>query len=303
MRVLIIALVALIVLVAGGTAALIVIRLKDKPADPPTTSKQGTKPTGKLTEPKPTENQVEKSRASENADPDPAAKAEELPPRPELSKKSKFTALDKNDRLFLEVGENGEKRVLFVADVCLRGGVLLEVFCCKKNTKEHESILHVDLDARYIHAALLGADARVGKPVQFVNPKTQEAEYKPASGQRINVEVCFLRVGKVVTERAQEWILDQHTKKPMAHEWVFAGSRFVQDPDRPKDPPYYCANNGEVIAISNFVDSMLDLPVEVGREEKELYFKAIEKKIPPLGSKVWVILTPVPDNDKKGDKK
>ena len=61
-------------------------------------------------------------------------------------KKSKFTALDKNDRLFLEVGENGEKRVLFVADVCLRGGVLLEVFCCKKNTKEHESILHVDLD-------------------------------------------------------------------------------------------------------------------------------------------------------------
>lgn len=302
MRVLIIALVALIVLVAGGTSALIVIRLRDKPADPPTpptTAKKGSKPTAKPTDTKPTE----KPSTSDPFDPDRMEKAEELPPRPELSKKSKFTALDKNDRLFLEVGENGEKRVLFQADVCLRGGVLLEVLCCKKNTKEHESILHVDLDARYIHAALLGADAQVGKPVQFVNPKTMEAEYKPASGQRINVEVCYQKGGKVITERAQEWILDQNTKKPMAHDWVFAGSRFVQDPDRPKDPQYYCANNGEVIAISNFVDSMLDLPVEIGREERDLYFKAMEKKIPPFGSKVWVILTPMSDKNKKDEKK
>ena len=299
MRLLIFALVGMIIVVAGGTAALIVLKLKETPADPP--SSTPTKPTGqtppaKPTDPKPSDRVPVTDREPGEAE---RGKAEELPPRPELSKKSKFTALDKNDRLFLEVGENGEKRVLFVAEVCVRGGVLLEVLCCKKDTKEHESILNVDLDSRLIHAALLGAGAKVGKPVQFVNPKTLEAEYKPASGQKIGVQVVYNKDGKVQTERAQEWILDQNTKKPMAHEWVFAGSRFVKDPDRPNDPEYYTANNGEVIAISNFVDSMLDLPVEVGREEKDLYFKAIEKKIPPLGSKVWVVLTPIAEKEKK----
>jgi hypothetical protein len=302
-RVLIVALVAMIVLVAGGTAALIVWRLQNPPAEPPTTPAKpsGQAPPATSTEAKPSERLPMTDR--EPTDAERGGKPEELPPRPELSKKSKFTALDKNDRLFLEVGENGEKRVLFVANVCVRGGVLLEVFCCKKDTKEHESILNVDLDSRFIHAALLGAGTKVGKPVQFVNPKTLEAEYKPASGQKVAVEVCYSKGGKVITERAQEWILDQNTKRPMAHDWVFAGSRFLKDPDRPNDPEYYTANNGEVIAISNFVDSMLDLPVEVGREEKDLFFKAIEKKIPPLGSKVWVILTPIAEKDKKDDKK
>lgn len=299
MRLLIFALVGMIIVVAGGTAALIVLKLKETPADPP--SSTPTKPTGQTPPAKPTDAKPSDRVPVTDREPGEAerGKAEELPPRPELSKKSKFTALDKNDRLFLEVGENGEKRVLFVAEVCVRGGVLLEVLCCKKDTKEHESILNVDLDSRLIHAALLGAGAKVGKPVQFVNPKTLEAEYKPASGQKIGVQVVYNKGGKVQTERAQEWILDQNTKKPMAHEWVFAGSRFVKDPDRPNDPEYYTANNGEVIAISNFVDSMLDLPVEVGREEKDLYFKAIEKKIPPLGSKVWVVLTPIAEKEKK----
>lgn len=292
MRALIIALVSLIVLVAGGTAALVVIKLKQTPTDPPTVPKSSAKPAdARSTEAKPADTPL--------ADPERPAKAEELPPRPELSKKSTVKALDKNDRLFIETGENGEKRILFVAEVCLRRGVMLEVLCCKKNTKEHESILNVDLDARFIHAALLATGAKVGKPVQFVDPKTLEAEYKPASGQRVQVEVCYQKGGQVVTERAQEWILDQNTKKPMAHEWVFAGSRFVKDPDRPNDPEYYCANNGEVIAISNFVDSMLDLPVEIGREASDLYFKAVEKKVPPLGSKVWVILTPMGDKEAK----
>ncbi len=298
MRVLIVALIAMIVLVGAGTAALIVLRLQNPPAESPTTAKPPGKAPAKPTNAKPTE-----GLPVTDPEPDRGDKAEELPPRPELSGNSKFTALDKNDRLFLEVGEGGEKRVLFVANVCVRNGALLEVFCCKKDTKEHESILNVDLDSRFIHAALLGAGTKVGKPVQFVNPKTLEAEYKPASGQKVGVQVVFHKGGKVTTERAQEWILDQNTKRPMAHDWVFAGSRFVKDPDRPKEPEYYTANNGEVIAISNFVDSMLDLPVEVGREERDLYFKAIEKKIPPVGSKVWVILTPIAEKEKKDEKK
>ena len=74
---------------------------------------------------------------------------------------------------------------------------------------------------------------------------------------------------------------------------VFAGSRFLKNPDKPTDPEYYTANNGEVISISNFVDSMLEVPVEVSRDNADLSFDAMTEKIPPLLSKVWVILEPV----------
>jgi hypothetical protein len=220
-------------------------------------------------------------------------KPEGLPPVPQADPKSKLTALNKQNTLYLEVLPDGRKRVLVAAEVCLREG-LLEVFLCKKNTKEHESILRVDMDARFIHAALVGAGAKYGKPVQFVNEKG-DPDYKPASGDKIQVGLHYTLDGKPQSHAAQEWILDKKTKKPMAHQWVFAGSRFMKNPDAPPtDPDYYCANNGEVICLSNFVDSMLDLPVEISRENADLNFDALTAKIPPLGSMVWVILEPVP---------
>jgi hypothetical protein len=160
-------------------------------------------------------------------------------------------------------------------------------------TKEHEAIARTEVDARFIHAALIAIGAKNGSPVQFVDPKSLEAAYKPASGQKIEVRVVYQREGKVHNHLANEWILDKKTKKPMSYEWVFAGSRFVKNPDRPDDPPYYTANNGEVIALSNFVDSMLDLPVEISRDAADLFFDAMTDKIPPLGTKFWIILEPI----------
>lgn len=311
-RVLIIALVCLIVLVAGGTAALIAVRIGQTtaaqqttpysaPPKPgkPTASQPTTGPTAKPTEKAPPPTEPSPFGTPMPTFPDTAAVPEVLPPRPGVSAKSKFKAFDNQDLLLMETAEDGSKRVMFVAEVCLRGNVMLEVFCCKKNTKEHEAIVSVDLDARLIHAALLAAGAESGKPVQFVNPRTQEAEYKPASGQRIGVTVCYRKGDAVHTTRAQDWIIDQETKKPIAYEWVFAGSRFVKVPDRPTAPPIYTANSGEVISISNFLDSMLDVPVEVSQSNTDLHFRAARDKIPPLGSKVWVILTPLPDPEKK----
>lgn len=226
----------------------------------------------------------------------PEAKPEPLPPVPVADPKSKLTPLNKEKTLYIEKTPAGQSRVLFASEVCLRHDlmeVLLEVFLCKTNTKEHEAILRTSIDARFLHAALIAAGATVGTPVQFLDPKTGDAKYKAASGQTIRVLVNYTLKGKAHTHPAQEWILDKKTKKPMAHEWVFAGSRFVKDPERPNAPDYYTANNGEVICISNFGDSMLDLPIAVSREANELQFDAMLAKIPPLGSKVWVILEPV----------
>lgn len=235
-------------------------------------------------------------RPSVEEAPKPSTEPEGLPDLPRADPKSTHKQLLPTDKLYLETLPNGNKRVIFDAEVCLREGVL-EVLLCKKNTKEHEAIIRTAVDARYIHAALVAIGAKPGAPVQFVNPKTQEEEYKAASGAKIQVLVNYRKDGKLHQHSAQEWIRDQQTKKPMAHNWVFAGSRFMKNPDRPDDPPYYGANSGEVISISNFVDSMLEVPIAVSRDNASLNFTAETSRIPPQLTKLWVILEP--DAEKK----
>ena len=307
MKSLFVATISVVVLGAGLAVAWIAKPFSSKPADVPVVS------TPVKLEPQPAEPsrpgekppdsslafaQFPPPKAARPGQPaEPELKPEPLPDLPQADPKSKLTQMLKDQKLYMEKLPNGDVRILFPAEVCLREG-LLEVFLCKKNTKEHEAILRTDIDARFLHAALIAAGATVGKPMQFLNPKTSEQEYKPASGQKVRVLLHYSTAGKTQTVPAQEWILDKKTKKPMAHDWVFAGSRFVKNPDRPNDPDYYCANNGEVICISNFVDSMLDLPVEVSREAADLQFDAIPAKIPPLKSQVWVILELVPEKKK-----
>ena len=217
---------------------------------------------------------------------------ESLPDAPKADPKSEHQPLTKEKTLILEKKPDGSRRVLIASEVCLREGQL-EVFLCKLRTKEHEAIVRTDMDASLIHAALLAAGGVRGKPVQYSNPTTGEPDYKAATGGKVNVSVHYTLKGKSFTHPAQDWIQDVRTKKAMTHNWVFAGSRFVKNSDRPNDPDYYCANNGEIICVSNFPDSMLDLPVEIGKDDGNLNFQAFTEKIPPKTSKVWVILEPV----------
>jgi len=180
-------------------------------------------------------------------------------------------------------------RLLLETEVCMRRGPL-EVLLCRKNTKEHEAVIRTAVDAKLIHAALIALGAKPGSPVQFVDPKTDKEEYKPASGESIAATVHYRHAGKLNAHKAQEWIRDLKTKKPMAYDWVFAGSRFLKDPEQPDKPPYYTANNGEIVGISNFIDSMLDIPVNVSQDNAALAFEANTVRIPPVLTKVWLIL-------------
>src|ERR1700722_1505649 len=80
--------------------------------------------------------------------------------------------------------EGEQRRVIVAAKVVLREGQL-EGLVTRKGTKEHEYILAVDADARLIHAGLIAAGAKAGKPVQF-DPK-----YVPASGSPIKITLRY----------------------------------------------------------------------------------------------------------------
>jgi hypothetical protein len=183
------------------------------------------------------------------------------------------------------------RRVRVASEVCFREGPL-EMLMCRKNTKEHESVLHCDIDARELHTALLLTGAKPGHPVKY------EPKYEAAAGTTIKVTLEYQKDGKTVTVPGQDWVRDGKTKKSMPYNWVFAGSVFYPNPEDPKAPPLYAANGGDVICVSNFPDAMLDLPVNSPQDDNDRLFEAFTDRIPPLGTAVTIILEPVLEKKK-----
>lgn len=213
--------------------------------------------------------------------------------------------------VWLEIqGKN--RRVLVDAAVCLREGQL-EEFLCRKFTKEHESILAADIDARDLHAALLLTGIQPGAPCQF------QPQYKPATGPRIRVTLQYTRAGQTITEPAQKWVRNARTKKEMDVDWVFGGSNWLRILVHDLKPvpqylgslgemvawatnaaltfqvpsPPYLANSGDVISVSNFDSALLDLPVRSTDDDANLSYEANTARIPALETKITVILEPI----------
>lgn len=96
--------------------------------------------------------------------------------------------------------DKGGGKVLLKGQIALREGPL-ELLCCKKQTKEHESILAVDTKAYVIHTALLALGAKPGAPAKI------EPAFQPASGQKIQIFVQWTdAAGKSHRVRAQTWV-------------------------------------------------------------------------------------------------
>ncbi len=196
--------------------------------------------------------------------------------------------------------DNKRKFVVVDGNVCLRAGPL-EMFACPRHSKEHESIVSLKAPAQFVHAALLGIGAKPGNTVEW-DPK-----YVPASGTEIEIWVLWKDKGGMHRKmRAQEWIRQSSTGKPMPFKWVFAGSSFWRDEETGKE--IYQAEGGDLICVSNFSTATLDLPVESTAHGDDLMFEAFTENIPTRGTHVRLVLIPKldekaePAKDKKADK-
>jgi len=198
------------------------------------------------------------------------------------------------------------KMVIVDGEIVLRRGSL-EMFACLTGTKEHESVVAVPSDAFVIHAGLLAAGGKQGKPAEF------DPEYAPPSGEVIDVIVQWKdQDGKLHQRRAQDFVRDARSGKPMPYNWVFAGSYMWEDltieqqmedqrraeqglPPAKRDGKtrmVYAAEGGELICVSNFRSSMLDVPVPSSQANSDLWFEAYTENIPPEGTKVRLFLIP-----------
>jgi hypothetical protein len=176
-------------------------------------------------------------------------------------------------------------RVVVRARVVLREGVL-EHLMCKKGTKEHEAIVATDAAPTAIHAALLLTGAEVGHPVQFV-PK-----FEPPAGTALAIEFLWRQDGQVKRSDARQWVRDEKTKAPLRIDWVFAGSLVYEDPVTKKNT--YAADEGDLITVANFASAILDLPIDSSANDADRGFTANTAKIPPIGTEVFVFLSPRP---------
>jgi hypothetical protein len=169
------------------------------------------------------------------------------------------------------------------ARVCLREGDLEHLLCLDR-TKEHESILATEASPRAIHAGLLAIGARVGHPVRF-DPK-----FEPPAGSPIAIEARWPGPdGQPRSADARTWVKDNRDGAPLPRDWVFAGSLLL--PGRtPDEPPVYAADSGDLITVANFTSAILDVPLESSASDGSRSFTANTAALPPLGTRVWLVL-------------
>lgn len=190
--------------------------------------------------------------------------------------------------------QGDKRRIVVDAIVCLREGSYgLECLLCRKHTKEHESILTTEANGQMIHAGLLVAGGKPGAPVQY------EPEFKSPSGSAVKIKLKYPVKNKSVVVPAQTWIRHAKTKQDLEHDWVFAGSRLFKNQEDETQPPIYAANSdGGYICISNVMSAMLDLPINSPKSLEDRVYEPHTERIPPLETKVEVILEPVGEGKK-----
>ena len=223
------------------------------------------------------EAQPEAAVAEAIAEPPPEPKFKPVPPL-----KEPWVRLGKGkDKVWIN---QKTKQVAVDGEVSLTKGYL-EMFACILGTKEHESVVALHSKAFVIHTALLAIGAEPGTPANW-RPK-----YEPAKGPVIKVEVeWYDEKNKLKRTKGQQWVRDLKTKKAVDQDWVFAGSLFYVDSETQKR--YYRAEGGEIICVSNFPVSMMDLPIESSQANDDLAFEAFTENIPRRRTPVRMYLTP-----------
>ena len=177
---------------------------------------------------------------------------------------------------------NRDEQVVVLDGYVAQREVPLELFACPAGTKEHEAIVAVFARAQLVHTGLLAINARPGSTATF-------EPFKPAHGTTVRVYVLWMNAdGKTNGTLAQNWIRRSGTKKSMHWDWVFAGSKLYKDEDGKE---HYLGDSGELISVSNFMTSTMDVSVRSEQSNANLIFEAFTDRIPPKYTPVRLVLT------------
>jgi hypothetical protein len=217
------------------------------------------------------------------------ARAEGGPTRPAAATTRPAGEAPSIGRVRLDVAR---RRVSFDAEVCLREGVL-EFFLCYGQTKAHESVLQTRAKPSHVHAALLLLGLTPGKPARW-SGQDANARFLPPDGAGLKISLAWAdKQGRPHTADVTDWLKGAADKKVTPPKrWIFVGSDILPD------GRYWADAEGEVISLTNFASAVVDVPFESSHSNDLREFFADPRAIPPIGTKVSIILTPLPDAEK-----
>ncbi len=187
------------------------------------------------------------------------------------------------------------RRITIQAQVGLRAGLLELLVCRERSGRAHESILRTSAVPSEVHAALLALGLSPGVPARWMALPEGEWQAIPPRGARLMIRLRWTDENGEIHERpAGEWLelIAQASTPPDAREWVFVGSELMPNGG------YWADATGEVITVSNFPSTLIDVPFDSSPSTSQLLYRANTDAIPPLGTMVEVIITPLPGAEK-----
>jgi hypothetical protein len=178
----------------------------------------------------------------------------------------------------------GEVRI--PAQVALDAG-WLEQAVCRAGTREHESVLVVDLSPRLLHAALLLLGLEAGAPGTWRQEGSPPRVVRvPPRGDRL--ELFVRRSPGSEDEPLTAWIRGTDPAAPLpAHPWIFAGSIVEQD-------SYAAEFTGSVVGLVTFGDETIAFEEVFADQDavEETPFLVREAVVPPPGTPVILVVRP-----------
>ena len=175
--------------------------------------------------------------------------------------------------------------------VAIRQGFLEQLVCCK-GTREHESLIVVNVAASHIHAALLAVGAHAGHPGIWSRDTSTANDLKlePPAGDLVSVRVEYVSDGVTHCHDLGEWIEDARHQDQFKSIFVFAGSHF--EPDGRGGQRYTADVTGSIVGLVTFGDELVAY-AKVIPDQADIAtprWQANIARIPPEASDVVLIL-------------
>jgi hypothetical protein len=175
-----------------------------------------------------------------------------------------------------------DRTVYVAARVVLRRGAL-EFLACWPG-KEHESILRCEAAAAHVYQALGLAGLVPGRPPQW-NPDANR--YRDPVGDLVDISLSWNQDRQMHTADAFTWLREiEYARPPLSRPWVFAGSVRLPDGTLASDA------TGVGIAVVDFPDSLIALSRHHSSSNAELWVEANTPAIPPVGTRVQIVVRP-----------
>jgi hypothetical protein len=208
------------------------------------------------------------------------------------------------DGVTVFLDEEKGSRVEVAARVCLDEGFLEQVACAPRS-REHESLVVV-MPARpnQVHAALLMAGFKPGKPGQWLYEDNKIQTVNP-TGDALDIWVRYAdATGKTVEHPIRQWIrgavrITEENQPPPKHPefpaipWIFGGSAVEPNPPFMDPGEHYVADmTGSIVGLVTFGDETIGLS-KVLSDQEEVQAPVWEinsDTVPPLDTNVTLIL-------------